>query len=66
MSMTMFSYLDGGTLTLAATAIAGGLAGMAVFIRLYWHRFLGIFSKKHREKAMAAEEQLTGGSQEQS
>ena len=25
--------------------------GVAVLLRLYWHRFMGIFSKKHRAQA---------------
>jgi hypothetical protein len=47
----MLSYLDPGTGSMIAAAFAGGLAGMFVFFKLYWHRFLGIFSKKHRVKA---------------
>ncbi len=47
-------------------ALAGGAAGLSVLIRLYWHRFLGVFSKSHREKATETAEQLTGGPQDQS
>ena len=32
-------------------AVAGGAAGIAVLFRLYWHRFLGVFSKKHKAQA---------------
>ena len=60
----MFAYLDAGTGSMLAAALAGGAAGIAVFIRLYWHRFLGIFSSKHREHAKEAAEQLTGDSQD--
>jgi len=56
----MLSYLDPGTGSMIAAALAGGVAGMVVFFRLYWHRFLGIFSKKHRAEAEATRAQLVG------
>ena len=60
----MFAYLDAGTGSMLAAALAGGVAGVAVFVRLYWHRFLGLFSAKHREQAKEAAEQLTGDAQD--
>ena len=42
--------------------MAGGAAGIAVFFRLYWHRFLGIFSKKHKAQAEADFGDLMGKS----
>jgi hypothetical protein len=56
----MLSYLDPGTGSMIAAALAGGVAGMVVFFKLYWHRFLGVFSKKHRAQAEAARAQLVG------
>lgn len=47
-------------MSVIALAFAGGLAGIAVVIRLYWHKFLGIFSKKHRRMAEMAEGDLLG------
>jgi hypothetical protein len=47
----MIAYLDAGTGSMLMAAAAGGIAGFAVFIRLYWHRFLGVFSKKHKAQA---------------
>lgn len=47
----MFAYLDAGTGSMLMAAFAGGIAGIAVLLRLYWHRFIGIFSKKHRVQA---------------
>jgi hypothetical protein len=47
----MFAYLDAGTGSMLMAAFAGGIAGIAVLVRLYWHRFMGIFSKKHRQAA---------------
>ena len=29
-------------------AVAGGFAGFVVLMKMYWHRVLGVFSKKHR------------------
>ena len=47
----MFAYLDAGTGSMLMAAFAGGAAGIGVLLRLYGHRFLGIFSKKHRSQA---------------
>jgi hypothetical protein len=47
----MLAYLDASTGSMIMAAVAGGAAGMAVFFRLYWHRVLGVFSKKHKAKA---------------
>ena len=47
----MIAYLDAGTGSMLMAAAAGGIAGIAVFFRLYWHRFLGVFSKKHKAQA---------------
>ena len=56
----MLSYLDPGTGSMIAAAFAGGAAGLVVFFKLYWHRFMGLFSKKHRAKAEEAQAQLLG------
>jgi hypothetical protein len=54
----MLSYLDPGTGSMIAAALAGGVAGVFVFFKMYWHRFLGVFSKKHRARAEEAQAQL--------
>jgi hypothetical protein len=54
----MLSYLDPGTGSMIAAALAGGVAGFGVFCRMYGHRFLGVFSKKHRAKADEARAKL--------
>lgn len=54
----MLSYLDGASASMIAAAFAGGFAGLAVLFRMYWHRILGVFSKKHRTRADAARAQL--------
>lgn len=43
-----------------AAAIAGGGAGVAVLFRMYWHRMLGVFSKKHRVAAEETAARLNG------
>jgi hypothetical protein len=54
----VIAYLDAGTGSVLVAALAGGLAGIAVLLKLYWHRILGIFSPKHRAKAQAARTEL--------
>jgi hypothetical protein len=54
----MFGYLDAGSVSVVLAAIAGGIAGIAVFFKMFWHRILGVVSPKHREKAKEAREEL--------
>jgi hypothetical protein len=54
----MFGYLDAGTGSVIVAALAGGLAGIAVLLKLYWHRILGLFSRRHREQAAAEKARL--------
>ncbi len=58
----MLSYLDAGTGSMLMAAFAGGAAGIGVLARLYGHRILGVFSKKHRSKAEEAHADLMGSS----
>jgi hypothetical protein len=48
---SVLTYLDAGTGSMLMAAFAGGAAGIGVLLRLYGHRILGIFSKKHRQQA---------------
>ncbi len=54
----MLSYLDTGTGGMIAAALAGGAAGFMVLVKMYWHRVLGVVSKKHRAQAEEAKAQL--------
>ena len=54
----MLSYLDGASFSMIAAAVAGGAAGVGVLMRMYWHRVLGVFSKKHKARAEEARAQL--------
>jgi hypothetical protein len=54
----MLSYLDPGTGSMLMAAFVGGFAGVFVLVKMYWHRFLGVFSKKHRAAAEKARAEL--------
>ncbi len=54
----MLGYLDAGSGSVLLAALAGGFAGLAVLIKLYWNRFLGLFSKKRRQAAADARARL--------
>ncbi len=56
----MFSYLDTSSVQMLAAALAGGVAGFGVLTKMYWHRVLGVFSKKHRREAETDHAQLMG------
>jgi hypothetical protein len=58
----MYAYLDAGTGSMLMAAFAGGAAGIGVLLRLYGHRFLGVFSKKHRQAAEETFGDLMGSS----
>ncbi|MDP3980479.1 MAG: hypothetical protein Q8Q33_03580 [Chlamydiota bacterium] len=49
----IFVYLDPGSGSMMLQILLGGIAGMLVFIKLYWKKFLSFFNtrKKHEEKA---------------
>lgn len=55
----LLGYLDAGSGSMILAALAGGVAGIAVLGRLYWHRFLGVFSKSHRAKAAETAQSLS-------
>lgn len=46
-----YAYLDPGTGSMILQLFLGGLAGMAVILKLYWHRILALFGiTKDEEK----------------
>lgn len=61
----MNAYLDAGTGSMIAAALAGGVAGIGVLLRMYGNRFLGIFSKKRRALAERERADLVGAVDEQ-
>ena len=54
----MFAYLDANSGSIIVAAAAGGLAGIAVLFKFWGHRFLGFFSRKHREQAATVRGEL--------
>ena len=62
----MQAYLDPGTGSMIAAAFAGGAAGLGVLAKMYGHRFLGIFSKKHRAQADEVRSQLVADAEPES
>jgi hypothetical protein len=56
----MLSYLDASTGSMLLAAFAGGAAGIGVLLRMYGHRFLGLFSKKHKAQAEESFGELMG------
>lgn len=59
----MFGYLDAATGSMIVAAFSGGVAGVTILFRMYWRRFLGIFSKKQRAAADADAEKLIGATE---
>ena len=56
----MLSYLDASTGSMLMAAFAGGAAGIGVLVRMYGHRILGVFSKKHKAQAEESFDDLMG------
>ena len=54
----MLAYLDANSGSIIVAALAGGLAGIAVLLKMFGHRVLGLFSRKHRAAASEARAQL--------
>lgn len=45
MSRILIGYLDPGTGSVILQALIGGVAGLAVTAKLWWHRVTGIFRR---------------------
>ncbi|CAN5858069.1 hypothetical protein BH24ACT3_BH24ACT3_14510 [soil metagenome] len=54
--MKLVAYLDAGAVSLVISALAAGVAGVAVVIRMGWRRFLGLFSARHRVERRSGQE----------
>ena len=46
---TAFAYLDPGTGSILLQIIIGGVAGLGVVAKLYWHRLRGLFGLNKKE-----------------
>ena len=49
------AYLDPGTGSMFLQLLLGGLAGLAVILKLYWQRLLSFFGLGHQEGEIVAE-----------
>ena len=56
----MFAYLDAGSGSMIMAAVAGGVAGLGVLLRMYGNRILGVISPRRRARADAARDALLG------
>ncbi|MEM9592780.1 MAG: hypothetical protein AAGD06_00850 [Acidobacteriota bacterium] len=48
-ALPAFAYFDPGTGSLLLQMILGGVAGIAVVVKLYWHKLLALFGKKPKD-----------------
>lgn len=46
-----YAYIDPGTGGLLVQLLTGGVAGLLVLVRLYWHRLRSVFGLEARDKA---------------
>ncbi len=51
----LIGYIDPGTGSIILQAIAAGIIGGAVAVKLFWHRILAFFGLKKRNKQDADE-----------
>ncbi len=45
-----FAYLDPGSGSMLLQLVLGGLAGLAVIAKLYWHRLLALFGMSAQQE----------------
>jgi hypothetical protein len=50
------AYLDPGSGSVMLQLLLGGLAGLVVIVKLYWHRLLVFFGMRKEEETQAGEE----------
>ena len=50
-----FAYLDPGSGSMLLQLVLGGLAGLAVIAKLYWHRLLGLFGVNTKQEESESE-----------
>ncbi len=49
------AYLDPGSGSMLLQLVLGGLAGLAVIAKLYWHRLLGLFGMHSQQQESDSE-----------
>ena len=45
-----YAYLDSGTGSMLLQLLLGGVAGLIVIIKIYWHRILSILNIKNKDE----------------
>jgi len=50
MSINVKAYLDPGTGSMMLQVILGGIAAVAVAIKLYWHKLASVFGLRKKEE----------------
>ncbi len=50
-----FAYLDPGSGSMLLQLVLGGLAGLAVIAKLYWHRLLALFGRHPQQEESDSE-----------
>ena len=50
-----YAYLDPGSGSMLLQLVLGGLAGLAVIAKLYWHRLLGLFGMNAQQEESDSE-----------
>ena len=50
-----FAYLDPGSGSMLLQLVLGGLAGLAVIAKLYWHRLLALFGRHSQQEESDSE-----------
>ena len=50
MSINTEGYLDPGTGSMMLQVILGGIAAVAVAIKLYWHKLTSVFGLREKEE----------------
>lgn len=59
---TALAYIDGATGSVILQTIVGLAAGVWIFVKVFWHRIVGVFSKSDPGEGNArVENDRTGG-----
>ncbi len=53
---TALAYIDGGTGSLILQTLVGLAAGVWIFVKVFWHKILGAFSKSDPSESNATSE----------
>ena len=52
----VFGYLDPGTGSMIIQAVLGAIAGIAIFMRLFWRRIVSFFKRPRAETPATGED----------